>query len=131
MLTEKIKAQLLIVATFLLGILVGAAGYYLLVERGTGGLATTPEGLLEDMTRSLRLSEQQQTEVEDLLKESRQEYQDLRNQNRPQFIALRDKLRQRIKGVLTPEQQRLYDDWNRDQDAKREQQRSREDAGRR
>lgn len=131
MLTEKKKAQLMIVATFVLGIIVGASGSYLILVRGVDGQPGSAEAMLEDLTQSLKLTERQRGEVEELLKQSRQEYQDLRNQNRPQFIALRDKLRQRIKGVLTPEQQTTYDEWNREQDAKREQQRAREDAGRR
>jgi hypothetical protein len=73
----------------------------------------------------LQLTVEQRVSVEEIMNQSRLEYQELRNQNRPLFNAVRDRTRQRIRGVLSAEQQARYDEWNRIQDEKREQQRAR------
>jgi len=122
MLTNKIKAQLMLLAIFLLGVVIGAVGLRLFEGRFGGG--SSDQTLLTDLDRTLRLSDQQRFKVEEILKQSRREYQDLRNQNRPQFHAVRDRARQRIKDVLSAEQQTRYDEWNREQDEKREQQKN-------
>jgi len=124
MLSNKIKAQLMLVTTFLLGVVIGAAGLYVYNRQFASNLSSEQE-LLNDLSRSLELSPEQKSKVEEILKQSKQEYQELRNQNRPQFQAVRDRVRLRIKEVLSAEQQDRYDEWNRHQDAKREQQRSR------
>ena len=121
MLTNKIKAQMILVATFLLGMVIGATGFYLYSRKNTND----PQALLNDMSRSLELTRQQRIKVEEIMNQSRLEYQELRNQNRPLFNAVRDRTRLQIRGVLSVEQQARYDEWNRIQDAKREQQRSR------
>lgn len=113
----------MLLATFLLGVLIGAVGSRLLEGR-FGGVVSSDQTLLTDLNRTLSLSDQQRAEVEEILKQSRREYQDLRNQNRPQFHAVRDRARQRIKEVLSADQRRRYDEWNREQDEKREQQRN-------
>lgn len=124
MLSNKIKAQLMLVTTFLLGVVIGAAGLYV-YNRQFGGNPSSEQELLDDLSRSLALSPEQKTKVEEILKQSKQEYQELRNQNRPQFQAVRDRVRLRIKEVLSADQQIRYDEWNSQQDAKREQQRAR------
>jgi hypothetical protein len=124
MLSNKIKAQLMLVATFLLGVVIGASGLYL-YNRQFNSSQSNEQELLNDLSRSLQLTLEQKSKVEEILKQSKQEYQELRNQNRPQFQAVRDRVRLRIKEVLSAEQKERYDEWNRHQDAKREQQRAR------
>lgn len=114
----------MLLVTFSLGAVTGGIGLRL-YERWMGAGPSSDQALLADLSRTLRLSSEQRSEVEEILKQSRLEYQELRNQNRPQFHAVRDRARQRIKGVLSSEQQRWYDEWNREQDERREQQRSR------
>ncbi len=125
MLTNKIKAQMVLVATFFLGMVIGATGFYLYSRKHGTGSANDPQALLNDMSRSLELTMEQRVSVEEIMNQSRLEYQELRNQNRPLFNSVRDRTRQRIRGVLSAEQQARYDEWNRIQDEKREQQRAR------
>ncbi len=124
MLSNKIKAQLMLVATLLLGVVIGASGLYL-YNRQFNSSQSNEQELLNDLSRSLQLTPEQKSRVEEILKQSKQEYQELRNQNRPQFQAVRDRVRLRIKEILSVEQKERYDEWNRLQDAKREQQRPR------
>ena len=124
MLTNKRKAQLIIAATFIVGIIVGAAGQYVWTHQSLSKAGNANQEMLDDLTHSVRLSKEQRVQVEQLLAESRQQYQDLRNQMRPQYNAIRDATRKRISSVLTPEQQPLYEKWVRDLDAKRERERA-------
>ncbi|MFZ4627367.1 MAG: hypothetical protein ACOYNR_03455 [Blastocatellia bacterium] len=128
MLTNKRKAQLMIVGTFLLGVAVGTGGTYLFWKQQPAPTSSSPQALLDDLGRTLELTAQQRDEIEVILKRSREAYQELRNQNRPQFLAVRDQMREQIREKLTPEQQRRYEKWNKEQDARREQQRQSENG---
>ena len=124
MLTNKIKAQLMLLVTFFFGVVTGAVGLRLYESRFGEG-RNSDQALLADLNRTLDLSDQQRARIEDILTQSRQEYQEWRNQNRPLFHAVRDRARQRIKSELSEEQQRRYEEWTREQDEKREMQRNR------
>ena len=128
MLTNKRKAQMMIVGTFLLGVAVGTGGTYLFWKQQPTPSPSSPQALLDDLGRTLELTARQRDEIEIILKRSREAYQELRNQNRPQFLALRDLMREQIREKLTPEQQVRYEKWNREQDARREQQRQNENG---
>jgi Spy/CpxP family protein refolding chaperone len=124
MVTNKRKAQLIIIATFTAGIIVGAAGQYLVVHQSLSKSGNSNQEVLDGMTRSIKLTTDQRAQVEQFLGDSRQQYQDLRNQMRPQYNAIRDATRKRISSILSTEQQSLYEKWTRDLDAKREQEKA-------
>ncbi|MCI0338394.1 MAG: hypothetical protein L0226_12505 [Acidobacteria bacterium] len=121
MLTNRRKAQLIIIVTFLLGTIVGASGQYLLTRQSLTNQPGSPQNIFDEMSRAVRLNANQRTQVEQILNDTRRQNQDLRNQLKPQFTAIRDASRQRIRELLSPEQQALYDKWNQELDAKREQ----------
>jgi Spy/CpxP family protein refolding chaperone len=121
MLTNRRKAQLIIIATFLFGTVVGASGYYLLSRQPLINQSAPPPNTLNEITRAVGLTAEQRTQIEQMLDDSRREQQELRTQIRPQFTAIRMRCRERIRTILSPEQQELYDKWNQEQDAKREQ----------
>jgi uncharacterized membrane protein len=121
MLTNRRKAQLIIIATFLFGTVVGASGHYLLSKQPLINQSAPPANTLDEMTRVVGLSAEQRTQIEQMLEDSRREQQELRTQIKPQFTAIRVQCRERIRTVLSPEQQALYDKWNHEQDAKRDQ----------
>jgi len=157
MLTNKHKAQLIILTTFLFGVIIGASGQYLASrmllirslpnntdspgplgagERGattasgataTNGATATPVDTNEEMMKTVGVDSNQRVKIEEVLKESRQQYQDLKTQLKPQFTTLRDNCRARISALLRPEQQLRYDQWNKDLDLRREQ-KAKEDA---
>ena len=112
----------MLVATFVLGIAIGVTGYHLYLRHFNGN-GNNEQALLKDLSRTLEVSPPQRQKVEEILVQTRAEYQELRNKNRPEFHAVRDRMRLRIKEVLSIEQQGLYDEWNRQQDEKRDQQR--------
>jgi uncharacterized membrane protein len=125
MLTNKRKAQLIILTTFILGVVAGASGQYLLSRQSlTSG---PPQDLTGEMYRALRLDDNQRNQADQILKETRRRYQEIRTQVRPQFDAVREESRRQIRAMLSGEQQILFDKWNQEQDAKREQ-KAREEA---
>ncbi len=127
MLTNKHKAQFIIIATFVIGIIVGAAGQYLIAHQSLSKSSTTGNSgkeTLDDLTRFIRLTKEQRTQVEQFLVNSRQQSQELRNQMRPQYNAIRDITRKRISSILSSDQQSLFEKWTRDLDAKREQEKA-------
>lgn len=123
MLTNKQKAQIIIITTFIIGIIVGAAGQYVISHQSLSKSNTTANSTketLDDLTRSINLTKDQRAQVEQFLADSRQQSQELRNQVRPQYNAIRDATRKRISSILTSEQQPLFEKWTHDLDAKRE-----------
>ena len=129
MVTNKHKAQIIIIATFVAGIIVGAAGQYLIVYQSLSRPENSNQEMLDDLTRSVKLSKEQRNQVEQFLVDSKQQYQDLRNQMRPQYNAIRDMTRKRVNSILSPEQQALYEKWTRDLDAKREREKAAPTSG--
>jgi hypothetical protein len=120
MLTNKRKAQLIIIATFLFGTVVGASGHYLLSKQPLINQSAPPQSTLDKITRAVGLSADQRKQIEPMLEDSRREQREwLRTQ--PQITAIRMQCRERIRTVLSPEQQVLYDKWNQEQDAKKDQ----------
>lgn len=120
MVTNKRKAQLIIIAAFVLGIVVGASGQYLM-HQSLVTQSNSSQEILTELTDRLKLSKEQRDQVEQIMLDTRLQYQELRTQLRPQYNAVRDASRKRVSDILSPEQQSLYDQWNREQDIKREQ----------
>lgn len=124
MLNNKHKAQLIIITAFILGIVVGASGQYLVLQESlnkSGNSSNSSREMLDNLSRTLKLTKEQRNEVEQITADSRAKYQELRIQTRPQYDAVRNETRKRISALLSPEQQALYEKWNCDLDTKREQ----------
>lgn len=126
MLASKTKANLVLLATFALGGLTGALITNLLS-------AAPPRGLhvIDEMTKEVKLNPQQRQQIEHILNSTQKEYEDLQKEVRPRFEeirkdvnprfeAIRTATRTKIRVLLSPEQQTLYDEWNRKRDAQRE-----------
>lgn len=126
MITNRRKAQLIIATTFLLGVIVGASGQFLVTRQS----AVKPADQFEEMAGLVGFTDDQRSKIKRILSETTLQYQDLRTKLRPQYKVIQDASRQRIRDLLTPEQQSLFDQWNRDQDAKRElkEQKAKEEA---
>ncbi|MEO6726617.1 MAG: hypothetical protein ABIU20_02655 [Blastocatellia bacterium] len=121
--TNKRKAQFIIIATFVIGIIVGAAGQYLVTHQSlskSNAPNNSSKETLDDLTRSINLTREQRIQVDQFLADSRQQSQELRNQMRPQYNAVRDTTRKRISSILSSEQQSLFEKWTRELDAKRD-----------
>ena len=101
----KERAYLYFILTFVLGVVIGAAGLYL--YGWYGGHWHRPAGrghFVQDMTRDLKLTSQQTSQLTQIMDDSRKKYDQLHNQVRPQFEALRNETDNEIRQILTPEQ---------------------------
>lgn len=126
MLTSKRKAHLIIITAFTLGIVVGASGQYLLSHQSPPRPASTAADVANELTHVLKLDQSQRLQIVQILSECQKQNQDLKSQTRPQFQAIRENARDRIRALLSAEQQALYNQWTRDLDAQREKKASEE-----
>src|SRR5438093_668938 len=111
MVASKNQARLIILATFVLGVLAGVLAMNLFDDRKAAAKKGTR--LMDELTKEVKLEHSKRTKVEQILNETRQKYQELQKQVRPQFNEIRLTTRARIRNLLTPEQQARYDEWNR------------------
>lgn len=116
--TTRLKIWLVIVGVFLLGGVTGAAldSIYRLRARGVervyegrgGGRRHKEERLFEEMKRDLGLTDEQAGQIRAILDETRNQYR-----------AARAAAGERIRALLTPEQQQKFDAKKAERDARR------------
>ncbi|MBK7598917.1 MAG: hypothetical protein IPJ07_10490 [Acidobacteria bacterium] len=128
MLTNKGKAQLIIIATFVFGAIAGASGQYLLNRNFSTLQSAGPSNYIEEMAGKLNLSQVQRKQADDIIGEARAKYWDLRLQIRPQASVIRDDAKVRIRQLLSADQQLIFDGLVKELDEKREQQMKEESA---
>jgi Spy/CpxP family protein refolding chaperone len=124
--STRLKILLVLLGVFLLGGVTGAslASFYRLrgghgrPERHKGG-GTREDRIFESMRRDLSLTEQQATEIRAILDQTRNDYRTLRAEVRPRYDSVRQNARTRIRALLTPEQQKLFDARAAERDARR------------
>jgi len=113
------EAALLVFVVFLLGLLVGAVGNHFYGERVWGGKQETalpPRGssrtqVLNEFTRELELTPDQQTKVGAIIDDARSQVRALYAPLDAQHDQLRQQARARIRAVLTPEQLPKFDQF--------------------
>lgn len=109
----RLKIWLVVVGVFALGCLSGVAldGAYRLraaaVPREGG--RHEKKDIFERMRSDLSLTDEQARQVKAVLDETRGEYRTLSAECRPRYDAIRQKGRERIRALLTPEQQQRFD----------------------
>jgi Spy/CpxP family protein refolding chaperone len=75
--------------------------------------------MVQRFTRELNLNEAQQAQVRSIFDAKRQQLVALHAQVRPQFDIIRKETSDQIRGVLTPEQAKQYDEMEAKHEAKR------------
>ena len=110
----RLKIWLVVVGVFALGCLSGVAldGAYRLRAAGRdrgGEHARRGQDIFERMRGDLSLTDEQARQVKAVLDETRDEYRTLSAECRPRYDAIRQKGRERIRALLTPEQQQRFD----------------------
>lgn len=105
-----------LVAVFLLGCVSGALLDRTYRARFGGGEAHGRRGgdqqqdaMFEKLRGDLNLNDQQSAQVRTILNETRDEFRKLRDEERPRYDAVRQRARERIRALLTPDQQKLFD----------------------
>ena len=73
--------------------------------------------MVEQMRKDLNLTDEQTTSVRKIFEESRKEFPPWKFNECPGVKESREKSRTQIRAILTPEQQKKYDDFNAQRDA--------------
>ena len=115
----KREAALLVFVVFLLGLLVGAVGNHFYGERVWGGRqepalpgrGSSRTQVLNEFTRELQLTPDQQAKVGVILDETRTQVHALYAPLDAQHDQLRQQARARIRAVLTPDQLPKFDQF--------------------
>lgn len=118
----RVKGALLLLVAFLLGVATGALGFG--VYRARAGWWRSPRNpaqfrqvLLDRLTRELDLTPDQRQQVEAILGQTGQEFARLREEFGPRVRDIRARSREKIRAILSPEQQAKFEalekEWER------------------
>lgn len=128
--TPRVKTRLkiwaVVIGVFLLGCVAGASldSFYRLKMRGPnaawGPGRRGSDEALGRMKRELNLNDQQTTEIKAILDQTGNDYRALRTEVRPRYDAIRQNARTKIRALLTPEQQKIFDARMAERDARRD-----------
>ena len=111
---SKTSATLMLILTFLLGIVAGSVGYYLLaahmmIPGPRSANRSSPHDIAAELATGLHLKAEQTEKLKDIIHQSRERYRALSVQFRPQYEALRSETRQQIRQILTEEQKARFE----------------------
>jgi Spy/CpxP family protein refolding chaperone len=116
------RVYLYFVATILLGaVLGGAATYYFLWHTGRLHRDTGFDKVkaVDHLKKVLNLSDAQAQQLGQIFDEATQKNKDLQKQIEPQYQAIHAETRARIRGILNPDQQKIFDEHVRQIDERR------------
>jgi len=118
----KIQAWILILVVFLLGGVTGASMDRLWFLKGqtspqAGRPGRGPGRMVDRLKSDLNLTDQQTASVRTIFEDMRKEFPPSRFNECPGVKESREKQRARIRVLLTPEQQKKYDEDNARRDA--------------
>jgi hypothetical protein len=115
MLDTRVKVQAAFVTVFLLGFAAGALTLMLYARRFEPGRPAgwagkfDRERYVKQLTEAVGLRAEQMGELNTILDDTREEFLALRRRLRPQFEEVRERARERIRGILTAEQQPRFE----------------------
>ena len=107
----RTEASVLVSVVFLLGLLLGDTGSHLWDERALGQqpVNTKPTRLLDELTRSLQLTADQQVKVASAIDDTRARWQALYAPLYAPREQIRQQERANIRALLPPDQQPKFD----------------------
>jgi Spy/CpxP family protein refolding chaperone len=105
------RAYLYFTLTFLLGVIVGAAGVFFYGwYGGRWHRGFEKQHMVRRLTRELNLSDAQVQQLGQLIDGSIKRYSELQAQVEPQYRAVGEETRKQIRQILTPEQATKFDE---------------------
>ncbi len=119
MISSTRKAVVLLIATFILGALTGAAGMAVAERRAESPRRDRRTEYLEHLTSSLRLSPMQRDSVGAVLDRYRPVMDTLMQEIRPRLDTVRAAMREEIAKYLSPTQQKEYEEMRQQRDRER------------
>jgi len=116
----KLQVWVLIAVVFALGAVTGASLDRVYLARSPKPPNHGPRGpnrMVERLRSDLNLNDEQVAKIKTIFEESRKEFPPSRFAECPGFIESRTRTRTRVREVLTPDQQKRYDEINAQRDA--------------
>jgi hypothetical protein len=110
---KTFKSLLLLALIFFAGIVVGVVGTRAVVRHVVRDAILHPEKMQavmeRNLTRRLRLDNEQQTKLRQILADTHGQLKDLRHEFQPQFFEILSNANGQITAILTPEQQARFE----------------------
>ena len=113
----KFQVWVLIAVVFVLGAVTGASIDRLYMQKQNPGRfgQSSPnwrgrQHMMDEMKQDLNLSDEQVTKIRAIFEETRKEFQPKRFAECPGFKEMREKTNARIREVLSPEQQKRFEE---------------------
>jgi Spy/CpxP family protein refolding chaperone len=107
------KSLLLLALVFFSGIVVGVVGTRTVVRHAVREAILHPEKMQtvmeRNLTRKLRLNNEQQVKLHQILTDAHAQLKDLRREYQPQFFEVVTNAGRQINAILTPEQQARFE----------------------
>ncbi|HKS81961.1 MAG TPA: Spy/CpxP family protein refolding chaperone [Candidatus Acidoferrales bacterium] len=110
------EAAILVIVVFLLGVLLGAVGNHVWGERvSSNHVQIRPNTyrpknqVIADFTKELELTSDQQAKLGEIIDQTRAQWNALYAPLQPEHEKIRQDSRNRIRAILTPEQQTKFD----------------------
>ncbi len=105
------KAAWLVILVFLLGLALGGLSMHLAAKRFWAGPPGPKDSarILQEMTRDLSLTPEQQKQLAAIVEDTKAKYHAIYEQYRPQIEQVRQEGRQRIRAILTKDQQAKFE----------------------
>ncbi len=111
---KRSVAMLSVGGLFLVGILVGSLGVHLYhVDHFASPEPRAPRFFLGHLERELQLTEDQRTRIDEILRQSHEDAERIRAELLPRVRARIEQTHESVREVLTPEQQKLFDELAR------------------
>lgn len=107
----KNHAYIYFLLTFVLGVVVGAAGMFSYTWYGGHWHQRLDRNyVVKYLTKELKLDDEQTGQLNRIMDDASQKYQALHSQVRPEFEALRQQTDNQIRHILSADQARKFDD---------------------
>ena len=128
--SDRMRALTVLVAVFLLGCLVGVAGFFVggnkvVVAGGPRGEAygRGPQRLAE----RLQMSPDQEVRFREIMAESRKQLEAVRAESAPKAAAIRADMNNKLLAILNDDQKKKFDEFLKEMESRREHMRRRPD----
>ncbi len=116
--TDRPRALIILVAIFLLGCVIGAAGTYFWQGKSTiravPQMRNAPSGHgqgRQRMPELFQLSPEQEARFREIMAESRRKLADLQNEQRPKIEAIRSETDRKLHDILNEQQRKQFDSY--------------------
>ena len=117
-----------LVLVFASGMAVGAVGHYLYTAKTVNATSFPPPNadsfrkqFMEDMRNRVGIRDDQADRVNTVLDQTRFQYKEVRDRMKPDMNRIKTEQIEKINAILTPEQQKLYEQLRLDREQKSKQ----------